>query len=226
MKFLNKLSDLLFGLLRIIVVLIVLGVLLFIVQSRIKHLYGTTIDPSLAKQNIFQIFTNTLPISKETSKQEEEPVPEPREMVKVEIPSGASVNDIGVILKELGFIVDVNAFVEKTKEMNAYPYFKEGTYQIAKDAKNEEVIQILTAEEREKAKGTFEVTLPGSCTTAQVGDILLAQNLIQSKDAFISEVQNAGMEGKFVPGIHIIHGPIKTSDLIQALCSNENLKSD
>lgn len=228
MKIINKISDFLFGLLKLLIVLVILGLLLFIVQSRIKHLYATAIDPALANKSIVEVFQNQLPVV-ETFEDEKTPQTEtstPREMTEIQISEGQSVRDIGNQLKEMGFIEDVDTFIQKTRDMNAYPYFKAGTFQVAKDADNEELINVLTRDEKEKASGTFEITLPGSCTTAQVADILLAQNLIQSKDAFIKEVQNMGAEGKFIAGTHVIHGPIKTADLIRTLCSDENLKTE
>ena len=224
LKFLNKISDLLFKLFNMILVLVVLGILLFVIQSRIKHLYGVAIDPSLEKGSVYELFSNTIPVPK--NKEEKAPPAIPTEMVEVVIPPNTNVNDIGKILKEHGFIQDIPSFVELSKEMIAYPFFKEGTYQIPKEATNKEVIDILTHEEKEKATGTFELTLPGSCTTAQVADILLAQQLIQSKDSFMKEVAKSGAEGKFVPGVHVIHGPIKIADLIQALCSTDKLKPE
>lgn len=220
MKTVNKISDFLFSLLRVLVVIAVLGALLFIVQGRMKHLYGTAIDPSLAKGSIFHIFAGKLPFSSATEEPEEKPEEEPQvPTVEFVIPKGAKVEDIGKLLVEKGLITHVPTFVKLTKEKNAYPYFKPGTFYIPEGTKAVDIIDLLTKEEKEKASGIFEVTLPGSVTSAQVADILLAQGLIQDKATFVQAVKKAGKEGKFKPGTHIVHGPIKTADLIEVLCT-------
>lgn len=217
MSFRTRLADFFYRILHLFFVLLFLALLVFIAGWRMRHLFIKGIDPSLAHQDLFAMFRPSTP-TKETA--EEEP---PVETTPFAVTREMTPLTIGEHLAKEGLITDPKAFVALVDQEQAAGYFRPGNYAIPKGSKAIEILELLTKDGRQERAKSYEITLPASCSATQLADILEAQGLIEDRATLLQELQQNNIVSRLVPGMHCVHGPFTTKELLELLCSDSNL---
>lgn len=208
MKFQQWLSQFFFHFVRLLITLLILSALLGLAYWRMNHLYQSG---SLAKEEPAPI---SGPLAKDVKSGEQ---------IQLDLGEDADIQKVAQALLDQGLIQDKASFIQIAADQGLYAYFSGGSYDIPKDAKVQDLLNILTEPKLEALKDT-EVVLPAGASVQQVADILFQQQLITSKYSFVKEAQNMGMADKFQAGKHIVNPPIKVADLIQDLCKQEEVQ--
>lgn len=198
MKFSQWMSQALVHIGRILITLLILSIFLGIVYLGIGNL------------------TSRAHLSKATTPALEEEIEAPKGK-EISLEGDVNVKTVADTLLAQGIIKDKASFIQVATEMGVYNYFGPGDFTIPQDATVKEMIHILTKDKLASLQD-ISVTLPSNVTNEQVADILLAQDLIASKPAFVQRVKALGVQGQFKPGTHKISAPIKVDDLIKTLC--------
>lgn len=219
MSFRTRLADFFHKILHLFFVLLFLALLVLIAGWRMRHLFIKGIDPSLAQQDLSAMFRPSTPI-KEVA-EEDAAV----ETTSFAVTSEMTPLSIGERLTEEGFITDPQAFVALVNQEQAAGYFRPGNYAIPKGAKATEILELLTKDGRQERAKDYEITLPAGCTATQLADILEAQGLIEDRATLLQELQQKDVVSRLVPGMHCVHGPFTTSELLELLCSDANLRN-
>ena len=199
MKFSQWMSQALVHIGRILITLLILSIFLGIVYLGIGNLTSRAHLSKAATPDIVE---------------EEIEAPKGKE---ISLEGDVNVKTVADTLLAQGIIKHKASFIQVATEMGVYNYFGPGDFTIPQDATVKEMIHILTKDKLASLQD-ISVTLPSNVTNEQVADILLAQDLIASKPAFVQRVKALGVQGQFKPGTHKISCPIKVDDLIKTLC--------
>lgn len=223
MKIINKMSDFFFALLNYLTILLIIALLVFVIRWRLHHMFTSNIQQSEKEITIIdELNKNKEEVSKLTEKEKEENNIEvkeaPVEFNSIVIPENPNSEIVADILLEKGLIQDKTTFVQQTKNLGVSEFFIPGTFNIPKDYKVADIINMLTEEKKKALTQEVYITIPENATSEQMAEILLSVNLIQDKVTFVNMVKNMELEGKFIPGRHIITTPIKVADMIKILC--------
>ncbi len=110
----------------------------------------------------------------------EEVAVNPAESVEFQIPKGANTSEIAELLKEKGFISNINLYKLLSK-INGYDgRYQSGIHLISEALDYDELMRVLTTKPESK-----KVTIPEGKTFLQIVDILYNNKVISSKENFI-----------------------------------------
>ena len=147
--------------------------------------------------------------------------PSSQEPIKVIIPKGLGVTDIGELLKEKGLIRNVWGFRVLVSRNKLKNQLQAGSYTLTKSQNLEEIAQSLT-----KGVEDFWVTIPEGKRREEVAAILresyVAQGLEFSIPAFMDASQ--GFEGYLFPDTYLLPRSITEEEIVSFLRSTFDKK--
>ncbi|MFD2169230.1 endolytic transglycosylase MltG [Tumebacillus lipolyticus] len=123
--------------------------------------------------------------------------------VDVEIPTGASPYEIGVMLQEKELIKNANFFKWYLAYEGTSSQLKAGKYYLQPGMTMEEIVHVLV--DGDAKYGTTKFTVPEGLTIEQIADSLAEQKIVD-KQAFLDEVQNGQFEYAFLKDIPQVEG--------------------
>lgn len=164
---------------------------------------------------------------------EKEIVISPKDAINIEIPLGATSEEIGEILKDNGIINNVGLFKLLSKFNGYNGAYKAGTHVVAKNLDYNSIMRILAGKPE-----SIRVTIPEGMTIKQITDILKKKNLVDVNsflDAvkkknlsynFIKEIptESNGIEGYLFPDTYEFSLKTGNEGIIKAMLDNFNRK--
>ena len=188
MKFNGRASKVFVNFLRFVVVTLVVLVLLFVIKWRMNHLFSmmtpeeskdTTITEEIqtSKEQIGKISDAAKDASEKTT------------LLKIETTDPDSV---AKHLKEAGLINDTTAFSNMAKRSGMARYITAGSYEIPEGATAETILKMLTENGLQKATRTVKIEIPAGATDEIICDIVLKEDLIADRAAFLQMIRDAG----------------------------------
>jgi UPF0755 protein len=118
--------------------------------------------------------------------------------VEVEIPAGASPQDIGAMLQEKQLIKNAAFFKWYLAYQGTSNQLKAGKYDLHPGMTLEEIARVLV--EGDAKYGTVKFTVPEGLTIEQIADALAKQQIVD-KQAFLNEVKNGKFDYAFLKDI-------------------------
>ena len=229
MKIFSTLSDCLFKLFKIILLLILILVLCFIVKWRIDALYIDSLSKNRIEFTLKDEFDKSkLDLANLRNKNTEEQIVTPQPLldenkntniVSITIPEGSNIDTIGDILIENHLMTDLNAFKTIVDNMGLTNKFTAGSFEINKDSKIKDTIYLLT----DAKPQVYEIEImPGAAADA-VGKKLQDMGVIESGPTFAQNCKTYNVFYKFKPGKYKIETPVKVKVLIRQL-TGENIQ--
>lgn len=223
MKIFSKISDFMFKVLGIALILLFIAVLCFIVRWRINSLYINSLSKSKIDYTIVDEFekTKTAIINfKKGEETERLATPLPlldeevnKDLISVTIPDGSSVEDVGNLLLEKNLMTNMNSFKSLVDSMGLTNSFVTGSYNIAKDSKIKDTILTLTNSKCKK----YEIDISEGAAADAVGDKLQNLGVIESSYTFEQNCKEYGVYYSFKPGHYTIETPTKVKEIIKKL---------
>lgn len=213
MKFNGRASKVFINFLRFVVVTLVVLVLLFIIKWRMNHLFSmmtpeeskdTTITEEIqtSKEQIGKISDAAKDASEKTT------------LLKIE---STDPDSVAKQLKDAGLINDTTAFSNMTKRSGMARYITAGSYEIPEGATAETILKMLTENGLQKATRTVKIEIPAGATDEIICDIVLKEDLIADRAAFLQMIRDAGAVPNIKPGGYVIHAPITATELLNTL---------
>lgn len=213
MKFNGRASKVFVNFLRFVVVTLVVLALLFVIKWRMNHLFSmmtpeeskdTTITEEIqtSKEQIGKISDAAKDASEKTT------------LLKIETTDPDSV---AKHLKEAGLINDTTAFSNMAKRSGMARYITAGSYEIPEGATAETILKMLTENGLQKATRTVKIEIPAGATDEIICDIVLKEDLIADRAAFLQMIRGAGAVPNIKPGGYVIHAPITATELLNTL---------
>lgn len=213
MKFNGRASKVFINFLRFVVVTLVVLILLFIIKWRMNHLFSmmtpeeskdTTITEEIqtSKEQIGKISDAAKDASEKTT------------LLKIE---STDPDSVAKQLKEAGLINDTTAFSKMTKRSGMARYITAGSYEIPEGATAETILKMLTENGLQKATRTVKIEIPAGATDEIICDIVLKEDLIADRAAFLQMIRDAGAVPNIKPGGYVIHAPITATELLNTL---------
>lgn len=218
MKYTHRIAGTFISFLRVLLTVVALVALVFVVKWRINILFDKNIAHEKESKTISEEFQNSyeqINDFTETAKHIKD------NEVVVTIPADADVDSIGDILLSLDLIEHKPTFESDVRQSGRAPYFTSGDFVLAKDATTAEIINTLTEPGYEAAKRTVHITIESGANGADVANVLEREKLIESKDAFVSMLQEQGVFDSMAPGEYDIDAPIKNQELINIITGAE-----
>jgi len=117
------------------------------------------------------------------------------ETITVNIPEGATTQEIAEILYENGLIKSVFSFKVQSKLEGYDGTYKHGTYEIAKGLDDVSIMEIIKT--GVKVEDEIKITIPEGYTAKQIGDYLEANNICTSED-FLSAMNTGTFDYEFL----------------------------
>lgn len=119
-------------------------------------------------------------------------------VVEIEIPQGASTNEIAKILKENDLISSVLFFRIEAKMSGNDGKFQFGKFQLTTDMEAEDIMAVLLTEGEKKE--TINFTIPEGYTVQQIASKLANEGIVDEED-FINTIKNTEFTYKFIEDI-------------------------
>lgn len=223
MKIFSKISDFLFKVLEIVLVLLFVTILVFIVKWRINALYINSLSTSKIDYTIVDEFEKTkadIINFKNGNVEEQLSTPQPlleedinENLVCISIPEGSNIEDIGSILLENNLMTNMNAFVSLVDSMGLTNKFQAGSFKIEKENKIKDTVLQLT---NSKYK-SYEIDISEGAAADAVAKKLQELGIIESAYTFEQNCKEYGVYYSFKPGHYKIETPIKIKVLIGQL---------
>lgn len=225
MNFLNKLKDGLIFVLKRLLVLVIVIALVVLVKWQIDSLYITSIT---AQETSFSLKDEVdvsmgqvkravgiedqsvaeLPVVAEIEKIDEELKP-----TTINVPEGATPEDIANTLFDNELITSKPTLIGMIDEMGLGNKFIPGTYEIPKGTRAIDILYKLSGTRETK----IEIEILENATAEEVGEALKSKGAIESTETFVKNIEDAGLNGMFVPGLHKITLPKKVAKIIEEI---------
>ncbi|MEA4815926.1 MAG: endolytic transglycosylase MltG [Lachnospiraceae bacterium] len=117
------------------------------------------------------------------------------EIITVDIPEGATTQEIAEILHEKGLIKSVFSFKLQSKLEGYDGTYKHGTYEITKGL--DDISIMKTIKTGVKVEEELKITIPEGYTAKQIGDYLEANNICTSEE-FLSAMNTGTFDYEFL----------------------------
>ncbi|MDO5037434.1 MAG: hypothetical protein Q4E37_03935 [Tissierellia bacterium] len=213
MKFFNQILSGLQKIFHLLVLLLVLGLLVYVVIWRIDHLFTATLGDKESLNLLYELQHSKEDIENLT---QDKPKKAPKTIL-VDIPTGASPEEVGQILAQAGLVEDPTYFSQMVLDQGLEGYFTPGLFEFEEDASQEQIIEDLTQEGLAKAQESIEFTIVSGSSPEEVASLLLERGLITHPPSFVKMLEDQGLINNIISGDYVVEKPIKAQELLELI---------